>query len=640
MEQYIEILILLAGFLVVAVAANQIAGLFQRIHLPLITGLLIMGILVGPFVLKLIPAEADSKLFFVNDIALAFIAFAAGAELYVKQLRSRFKSITLMSVGQLITTFLCGAVVVYMLADYIPFMRQASEGVKMSASMLAGAIFVARSPASAIAVVSELRAKGPFTSTALGVTVVADVIVIILFAACLSSSEALVHDMDLDLTFILLLAIELSLAFCIGYVLGRVFMLMLSISIQPGLKTIMILLAGYGVYSLSHFIRGWSMDALETEIHIEPLLICITGSFVVTNYSKFRAEFLKLLQEISPAVYVVFFTLTGASMSLDVLVGVWNVALILVGARLLAMVAGGIAGGIVAHDPWHFNRIGWMPYVTQAGVSLGLATIVANEFPSWGPEFATIIIAVIVVNQLIGPPLFKWAIYHVGESHKRAQTPEFDGIRDAIIFGLESQSISLARQLQEHGWKVKIATRAEDTKLIEAEDLDIRIIPDLTLEALESLDAAKSEAIVTMLSDEENFAISEIAYEHFGTKDLVVRLNKRFNFNRFHELGALIVEPSTAIVSLMDHLVRSPQATSLLLGMEEDQDTVELEVLNPDLHGLALRDLRLPADVIILSVTRDGHMIISHGYTRLRKGDLVTLVGSIKSIEEISLHFE
>ena len=122
------------------------------------------------------------------------------------------------------------------------------------------------------------------------------------------------------------------------------------------------------------------------------------------------------------------------------------------------------------------------------------------------------------------------------------------------------------------------------------------------MDALNQLDAGQAEAIVTMLSDDENYQICEMAYEHFGTDNLVVRLNERYNFNRFHALGALIVEPDTAIVSLLDHLVRSPSAASLLLGMEKDQDVIEIEIRNPDLSGIAIRDLRLPLDVHILSV--------------------------------------
>ena len=102
----------------------------------------------------------------------------------------------------------------------------------------------------------------------------------------------------------------------------------------------------------------------------------------------------------------------------------------------------------------------------------------------------------------------------------------------------------------------------------------------------------------------------------------------------------MIVDPSTAIVSLLDHFVRSPQAATLLLGMQEDQDTRDVEVMNVDLHSLRLRDLRLPSDIIVLSVKRKGNFIITHGYTRLRRGDILTLVGSKESLNQVALKFE
>jgi len=91
MLEYKEILIFLAGFIVIAIASNQIAKVLTKTHLPLITGLLLTGIIAGPFALKLIPDTAPEKLFFVNEFALAFIAFAAAAELYLKELRNRFR---------------------------------------------------------------------------------------------------------------------------------------------------------------------------------------------------------------------------------------------------------------------------------------------------------------------------------------------------------------------------------------------------------------------------------------------------------------------------------------------------------------------------------------------------------------------
>ena len=134
-------------------------------------------------------------------------------------------------------------------------------------------------------------------------------------------------------------------------------------------------------------------------------------------------------------------------------------------------------------------------------------------------------------------------------------------------------------------------------------------------------------------------ATAELIYEFIGTSSVVVRLNDRANFKKFHDLGCLVVDPNTAMVSLLDNFVRSPVAASMLLGTEEGQATIDLEVRDRSLHGVALRNLRLPSDVIILSVKRKGHSIISHGYTRLRKKDIVTVVGSPDSLEKMQWMF-
>ncbi len=639
MENYLQILIYLAGFAIIVVASNQLSKFFLLAKLPLITGFLIMGILAGPDVLELIPREAIADLDFLNDIALAFIAFTVGAELYLRDLRSRFRSITGMTVGLMSSTFLLGSLAAFFLAEYIPFMQRLNFESRIAVSLLVGTIFASLSPASTIAVVHERRAKGPFTRTALGVTVLTDFLIIILFTVIITIGEALINSTNFTLKHMGLLLVDLLLAFILGYVLSKILSFIISMNMKTTVKIILVLPAGYGIFALSEFIREWSLLHMDVDILIEPLLSCIIGSFILTNYSKHRLEFLKILHDHSSAVYVVFFTLVGASISLGILLTVWEIALGLFIIRLIILVIGGYVGGSLGGDPARFKKIAWMPYVTQAGVSLGLTTVVAGEFTAWGTEFSTIIIAVIVINQIVGPPLFTRALEKVNEGHARA-IPEAGIKRSALIFGLESQSIALARQLLENNWDVRIATVNPDIREMKTSEIVLHQISDLSMDSMERIDAFKAETIVAMLSDEENYQICEKAFEHLGTKDIIVRLHDRKHFDRFYELGALIVEPSTAMVSLLDHLVRSPQATSLLLGMEKNQDTIMLEVLNPDLHGMALRNLRLPHDIIVLSVSRGGQMIISHGYTRLRMNDIVTLVGSRKSLEHVRLRFE
>lgn len=635
----LDIILLLGGFLIISIAAHRIAAEFQKIKLPLITGLIVAGILAGPYIMKLMPFEAKDKLSFINEISLAFIAFAAGAELYLRELRSRFKSIKWNTFGQLFVSFVLGSIIVYFLSDFIPYMKGKSPSVKFAIAILTGTVFVARSPASAIAVVNELRAKGPFTSTVMGVTVLKDFLVIILFAINFSIAQTLINGDEINVLGIMLIFLELFLSVVAGFGYGILIKTVLNIKGNPLIKTVTIIAVGYTSYLLHHYMKDVTMGMFDHKIVIEPLLVCIIASFYVTNYTKHRPEFLKIIEEAGPHIYIAFFTFTGLSMSLDTLLQVWSIALILFAVRLLTMIIGGYVGGTLARDPMKYNHVGWMPYLTQAGVALGLSTAIANEFSDWGVLFSTSIIAMIVINQFIGPPLFKYALMKIGEDGTRA-TGEFDGINDAIIFGFENQSVALARQLQTKGWLVKIATVQEKGSFEEPEGVDIHYIKEFSKAEFDKMEMDKTEVAVTFMSDRENLKICEIAYENYGTDNIVVRLNERYNYDSFLKLGAKVVDPSTAMVGLMDHFVRSPHATSLLLGMEKGQDTRDIQVLNRDMKGLSLRDLRLPNDVLILSIKRGGQMIISHGYTRLRMGDIVTFVGSNKSLEELTLRFE
>ena len=64
-------------------------------------------------------------------------------------------------------------------------------------------------------------------------------------------------------------------------------------------------------------------------------------------------------------------------------------------------------------------RYGWMGFVAQAGLSLGLAARMQRELPGIGPTIAALVIAAVVVNQLLGPILWQRAIVKAGEDRRR-----------------------------------------------------------------------------------------------------------------------------------------------------------------------------------------------------------------------------
>ena len=531
--EYWETISLIAGLIIILVASQQLSLLFKKIHLPVITGLIVIGIISGPDILGLIPAKAIIKFEFVNEVSLAFIAFAAGAELYLKEYRSQMKSIRWITICSIIITFLLSSIAIFLLSNMLPFISNLGITARLGISMLAGTIFVARSPSSAIAVISELRAKGPFTRTVMGVTVLLDVLVIILFAIIISFVSTLISDISFNIKYILILVSELGASLLIGWLLGKILQFILNIKQSGAIKSFLILLSGLGIYLLSNFIRHAGNFCFEIDFYTEPLLICIIASFYVTNYTRYRREFLKIIHDTIPYVYVAFFTLIGASISLDYLVKAWMVGLVFFIIRLVAISIGAFAGNISAGDPVRYTKISWMSYITQAGVSIGLVSVVAGEFPEWGAEFATIMIAIIVINQLVGPPMLKWAIGIAGEDHSRTKGKLPAESHHAIIFGCEAQAKVLAKQLSDHEWKVKIATCRKEINEPDVENISIEHYSKIDYETFENLEAGKAETIIALESDDDNFKICELAYENYGTHDLVVRLNNRYNFRKW-----------------------------------------------------------------------------------------------------------
>ncbi len=637
---YLEWLVPTSIFLLLCLSSHRIGRYFVGARLPLITGFLAAGILIGPFVLGLVKTEGLAGLRFVDEAALAFIALAAGAELHIRELRSRLRSIGWITFGLVSITLTAGAAAVMMFADQIPFIAGLGSPGRLAVALLAGSVLVARSPSSAIAVVNELRARGPFTKSVLGVTVVMDVVVIVIFALNTSIAGVLLTDVGFRPGMIAMVLAEVFASILAGILVGRLIPWLTRLPAPGWVRSLALLAAGYAVFSGAEALRHGSAERLGVEIFLEPLLICMVAGFTIANFSDRRTSFERVLDETGPGVYVAFFTLAGASLEFDTLIGTWKVALALFAVRFAAVFLGAFLGGWAGGDPLRLNRLGGLAFITQAGIGLGLAKEVAVEFPPWGGSFATMMIAVIVINQIVGPPLFKLALHLAGEAHVKAGKHDLRGIPLAMIFGLETESLALARQLSRHGWQAKIVTRRrERLEAVEQDDIEIAVVPNLSVEELKNAGAGKARAFVALMSEDDNYTVCEAAYEHFGTRIVVARSTDHAQWPRLQALGASIVDPGVAMVGLLDHLVRSPAVGAMVLDAESDQDIVDLEISSPDLDGVALRDVHLPLDTLVLSVHRDGANLISHGYTELRHGDVVTVMGSRASLDEVELKF-
>lgn len=633
------LLTLSAIFLFIALSSKYIGNFFSKIGLPYITGYLLAGMVAGPFILGMLPKEASSELRYIDELSLAVIAFVAGSELYLKEIRSRLKSIGAVTGGVLLIGLLIGGIAFFILTNFLDFAGDMNVSSRIAIALLGGTILLALSPASTIAVIKEVKAKGSFTRTLLGVTVTMDVVIILLFAVSVAIASALMTGMGFDITFILVLLVDLGLAIVLGYLLGKIISFVLASSAMPEWLQISAILAlGYGIFFISGWLVDFTHDNFIFEVHVEALLVAMIAGFYVTNYTPHRKSFDHILHVVGPWVYVAFFTLTGVGLKLDILLSTLPIAMALFLVRMISIGAGSWVGSTIAGESPQFKKFAWLGLITQAGIALGLAREVALEFPALGDSFATMVISVVVLNEIFGPMLLKFALKQAGETNL-PQPNAPDGARDALIFGIESQSLALARQLQANQWHVIMVDNDKShVERLAAEDVEEYYISDITYESIKTYVNTGLDAAVIMLpNDVDNLAACELAYGKLGIKRLIVRPNGAMYLEKFRELGALIVDPASAMVNLLDQSVRATQSIALLLHQDSDREFLQVTVSNPQTEGMLIRDLRLPNDVLLLDVNRKGQSIVPNGYTQLHLNDEITLVGRPPSLEEATL---
>lgn len=400
------------GFLLLAAfTAGELAA---PLRLPRITGYLLAGLLFGPSALDLVTVESLARLKVIDSLALTFIALSAGGELKLAELRRNRRLIGLALASLLVVVFAGTALLVLAARPLFAFTRELGGRDLLVLAAILGAIATARSPASAIAIIKETRARGRFTDVAMGLTLAMDILAIVLFALVASAGTALLSDRPMEAGYVLGLLLEIGLSLAIGAGLGLALAAWLARVRSHNLITIFLL--AIVVSEVSGAVSRWLEAGFGLDFHLEPMLICIATGFVVRNFSAQGPRFLDVLDRGGLMVFTVFFALAGAGLDLSVLRRTWGLALLVVGIRFAAIQAGAWLGARLAGAGPVYRRWLGMAFVTQAGVSLGLAKAVEARFPGWGAGVATLAVASISLNQLVGPVLFKQALTAAGET--------------------------------------------------------------------------------------------------------------------------------------------------------------------------------------------------------------------------------
>ena len=156
--------------------------------------------------------------------------------------------------------------------------------------------------------------------------------------------------------------------------------------------------------------------AAAQALGFELLLSLLVAGFFVENLAPVRAEpLVNVLHHMAVPVFVIFFAMAGAELDVASFASLWPVILVVAVARGGAIFAGSRAGARLGKAEPIVEREVWSGLVSQAGVALGLATIVAERLPGLGRAMQILIVGVIAVNESVGPVLFRRGLARAGE---------------------------------------------------------------------------------------------------------------------------------------------------------------------------------------------------------------------------------
>ena len=391
------------GFLLLA--GTLTSSLLEMFRLPHLTGFLLAGIVAGPYVLHAVDHRTVADLSIVNSLALSLIALAGGAELRAESVRKGLRSLTSATVVQNGLTLVILPLTFVLARDLVPFTRGMELSAVFAVALLWGVVAITRSPSAVMGILSQTRPAGPLTDFTVGFVMTSDVVVVVLLALVLTGVRPLLEPgATLSLGAFGELGHELLGSVAIGTTLGLLLAAYLRL---VGRQILLVLL-----------LLGLVVVEVITYLRFEWLLTFLTAGFVVQNFSRQGPRLLHAIENTGEVVYVIFFALAGAHLDLPLLGKLWPAAVLFFAARALTAVAGARLSGRLAGDPPVLRTWGWAGLVSQAGLALGIATRMQQQFPAFGAEFGALAVAAVALNELFGPVLLKLAFDRSGESGK------------------------------------------------------------------------------------------------------------------------------------------------------------------------------------------------------------------------------
>ncbi|MDK1022065.1 MAG: cation:proton antiporter [Candidatus Hydrogenedentes bacterium] len=380
------------------------------LRMPSLIGYMILGVLLGPSILNVLTESVSEGLGFITEVALGFVAFSIGAELSLSSLKRLGYGIISIILVESFLAFAIVAIAIYLLTDDLVL------------ALIFGSMAPASAPAGTVAVIQEYKAKGKLTDALYAVVGFDDGLAIIIFgfAAAVSKSLLVAEATGTAAGILPALAdpaIEVGLSLLVGTIIGFLFcQLVRKLNASHDL---FIIVFGAVLIATGLSIR-WHLSLILTNLVLGFVLVNTRNETLVRRV-------MAPVLEIMPLLFILFFCLAGAHLELRALPALGLVGIVYIAGRSAGLLSGAWLGATIGRADEKLRKYLGLGILSQAGVAIGLALIVRQEFAQLAEEYdlehaayvgasvLSTITATSIFFELIGPILTKFALGKAGE---------------------------------------------------------------------------------------------------------------------------------------------------------------------------------------------------------------------------------
>ena len=398
----------------------------KPLKLPAVTGYLVAGLLIGPFVLGAIGVdglgftslEKVDALKPISEVALGFIAFAIGNEFRLSQLKTIGKQATVVAIIQAITATIFVDAAILVLHFIMP------DKITVPVAITLGAVATATAPAATLMVVNQYKAKGPLVDILLPIVALDDAVGLVVFAISFGIAKSISSGAALSVVSILLNPLlEVTASLLLGTVLGLIYTFVEKFfhSRSKRLSVAITFVIFAVAFSKLHF----EFPGTDVEIGFSSLLVCMMMATIFCNICPSSEELMAKTDRWTAPLFVLFFVISGAELDLSVFK---SGAVVLVGVVYIVfrsagkMIGAAFSSKLMKCSPTIQKWLG-ITLLPQAGVALGMSITVASQLGAEGKIIRSIILFSVLIYELVGPMLTKIALTKAGEIAPKETNP-------------------------------------------------------------------------------------------------------------------------------------------------------------------------------------------------------------------------